>query len=170
MNIICILSHRLFYDNIMTIFTPCRRTTQHLTVFTRCHITAICCGIRETCIIVVGNVNATANASGIEIGCTNTTCDTSTVTASASCTSVSAIVSVKWKEKGEYRQHFGICKWNGTDSIILFRLEYIAPLSFEQALAMGRTGRVLPSPVLNGFKPKSGLNTRHSDSDEEDWC
>ncbi|KAM8718745.1 hypothetical protein ACLKA7_001458 [Drosophila subpalustris] len=49
------------------------------------------------------------------------------------------------------------------------RLEYIAPLSFEQALAMGRTGRVLPSPVLNGFKPKSGL-TRHSDSDEEDWC
>ncbi|XP_030081779.1 voltage-dependent calcium channel type A subunit alpha-1 isoform X5 [Drosophila hydei] len=50
------------------------------------------------------------------------------------------------------------------------RLEYIAPLSFEQALAMGRTGRVLPSPVLNGFKPKSGLNTRHSDSDEEDWC
>ncbi|XP_033150271.1 voltage-dependent calcium channel type A subunit alpha-1 [Drosophila busckii] len=50
------------------------------------------------------------------------------------------------------------------------RLEYIAPLSFEQALAMGRTGRVLPSPVLNGFKPKSGLNARHSDSDEEDWC
>ncbi|KAH8416477.1 hypothetical protein KR222_005300 [Zaprionus bogoriensis] len=50
------------------------------------------------------------------------------------------------------------------------RLEYIAPLSFEQALAMGRTGRVLPSPVLNGFKPKSGLTTRHSDSDEEDWC
>ncbi|XP_070132493.1 voltage-dependent calcium channel type A subunit alpha-1 isoform X6 [Drosophila bipectinata] len=50
------------------------------------------------------------------------------------------------------------------------RLEYIAPLSFEQALAMGRTGRVLPSPVLNGFKPKTGLNTRHSDSDEEDWC
>ncbi|XP_067640094.1 voltage-dependent calcium channel type A subunit alpha-1 isoform X15 [Eurosta solidaginis] len=50
------------------------------------------------------------------------------------------------------------------------RLEYIAPLSFEQALAMGRTGRVLPSPVLNGYKPKGGLNARHSDSDEEDWC
>ncbi|XP_055846918.1 voltage-dependent calcium channel type A subunit alpha-1 isoform X9 [Episyrphus balteatus] len=50
------------------------------------------------------------------------------------------------------------------------RLEYIAPLSFEQALAMGRTGRVLPSPVLNGYKPKGGLHTRHSDSDEEDWC
>ncbi|XP_037914495.1 voltage-dependent calcium channel type A subunit alpha-1 isoform X2 [Hermetia illucens] len=50
------------------------------------------------------------------------------------------------------------------------RLEYIAPLSFEQALAMGRTGRVLPSPVLNGYKPKGGLYTRHSDSDEEDWC
>ncbi|XP_018802974.1 PREDICTED: voltage-dependent calcium channel type A subunit alpha-1 isoform X3 [Bactrocera latifrons] len=50
------------------------------------------------------------------------------------------------------------------------RLEYIAPLSFEQALAMGRTGRVLPSPVLNGYKPKGGLHARHSDSDEEDWC
>ncbi|XP_055677358.1 voltage-dependent calcium channel type A subunit alpha-1 isoform X1 [Lutzomyia longipalpis] len=50
------------------------------------------------------------------------------------------------------------------------RLEYHAPLSFEQALAMGRTGRVLPSPVLNGFKPKGGLHSRHSDSDEEDWC
>uniref|UniRef100_A0A1B0AMT8 Uncharacterized protein n=1 Tax=Glossina palpalis gambiensis TaxID=67801 RepID=A0A1B0AMT8_9MUSC len=48
------------------------------------------------------------------------------------------------------------------------RLEYIAPLSFEQALAMGRTGRVLPSPVLNGYKPKGGLHARHSDSDEED--
>ncbi|XP_053950323.1 voltage-dependent calcium channel type A subunit alpha-1 isoform X4 [Anastrepha ludens] len=50
------------------------------------------------------------------------------------------------------------------------RLEYIAPLSFEQALAMGRTGRVLPSPVLNGYKPKGGFHPRHSDSDEEDWC
>ncbi|KAM7350475.1 calcium voltage-gated channel subunit cacophony isoform 3-T3 [Cochliomyia hominivorax] len=50
------------------------------------------------------------------------------------------------------------------------RLEYVAPLSFEQALAMGRTGRVLPSPVLNGYKPKGGLHARHSDSDEEDWC
>lgn len=62
--------------------------------------------------------------------------------------------------------------WNSELTLLfpLFRLEYIAPLSFEQALAMGRTGRVLPSPVLNGFKPKSGLNTRHSDSDEEDWC
>ncbi|XP_055380450.1 voltage-dependent calcium channel type A subunit alpha-1 isoform X7 [Condylostylus longicornis] len=49
------------------------------------------------------------------------------------------------------------------------RLEYIAPLSFEQAVAMGRTGRVLPSPVLNGYKPK-GPHVRHSDSDEEDWC
>lgn len=47
-------------------------------------------------------------------------------------------------------------------------------MSFEQALAMGRTGRVLPSPVLNGYKPKGigrALGTgRHSDSDEEDWC
>lgn len=55
---------------------------------------------------------------------------------------------------------------------LLQRLEYHTPLSFEQALAMGRTGRVLPSPVLNGYKPK-GLgfpSGRHSDSDEEDWC
>lgn len=56
------------------------------------------------------------------------------------------------------------------ESSLIQRLEYHAPLSFEQALAMGRTGRVLPSPVLNGYKPK-GLHARHSDSDEdEDWC
>lgn len=54
---------------------------------------------------------------------------------------------------------------------LLQRLECHAPLSFEQALAMGRTGRVLPSPVLNGYKPAGGLpGGRHSDSDEEDWC
>lgn len=53
---------------------------------------------------------------------------------------------------------------------LIQRLEYHAPLSFEQALAMGRTGRVLPSPVLNGFKPNGALHARHSDSDEEDWC
>lgn len=92
---------------------------------------------------------------------------------SESCTSVNAIVSVKWKEKGKVQS--GIYVWYGSITLVsfcdfFFRLEYIAPLSFEQALAMGRTGRVLPSPVLNGFKPKSGLNTRHSDSDEEDWC
>lgn len=56
---------------------------------------------------------------------------------------------------------------------LLQRLEYHTPMSFEQALAMGRTG-VLPSPVINGFKPKGGLSGlptgRHSDSDEEDWC
>ncbi|EDW29900.1 GL15848 [Drosophila persimilis] len=66
--------------------------------------------------------------------------------------------------------HPGHSYMNGHRRSPSLRLEYIAPLSFEQALAMGRTGRVLPSPVLNGFKPKSGLNTRHSDSDEEDWC
>lgn len=54
---------------------------------------------------------------------------------------------------------------------LLFRMEHAVPLSYEQALAMGRTGgRVLPSPVLNGYKPKGGLHARHSDSDEEDWC
>lgn len=51
-------------------------------------------------------------------------------------------------------------------------MEHAVPLSYEQALAMGRTGgRVLgASPVLNGYKPKGGLHARHSDSDEEDWC
>ncbi|XP_044001489.1 voltage-dependent calcium channel type A subunit alpha-1 isoform X8 [Aphidius gifuensis] len=54
------------------------------------------------------------------------------------------------------------------------------PLSFEQAVAMGRGGRLLPSPVPNGYKPTSGPSkqqqqqrtprTRHSDSDEDDWC
>ncbi|XP_065346993.1 voltage-dependent calcium channel type A subunit alpha-1 isoform X9 [Cloeon dipterum] len=76
------------------------------------------------------------------------------------------------------------------------------PLSFEQAMAMGRggpgllsggSGRQLPSPVPNGYKPGSseqrrppnatgtprdqrrgpgggGAGPRHSDSDEDDWC
>lgn len=50
------------------------------------------------------------------------------------------------------------------------------PLSFEQAVAMGRGGRMLPSPVPNGFKPQPTLakqktpRSRHSDSDEDDWC
>lgn len=66
---------------------------------------------------------------------------------------------------------------------------YEEPLSFEQAMAIGRGsgGRQLPSPVPNGYKPgqrererlrerrgeisdqrRPGL--RHSDSDEDDWC
>ncbi|KAG5672200.1 hypothetical protein PVAND_002347 [Polypedilum vanderplanki] len=51
------------------------------------------------------------------------------------------------------------------------RMEHVVPLSYEQALAMGRTGRMLGggSPVLNGYKSK-GLHARHSDSDDEDWC
>lgn len=56
---------------------------------------------------------------------------------------------------------------------LLQRLEYHTPMSFEQALAMGRTG-ILPSPILNGYKQKGlvgGMHSgRHSDSDEEDWC
>lgn len=43
------------------------------------------------------------------------------------------------------------------------------PLSFEQAVAIGRGGRVLPSPVPNGYKPGQRPR-RHSDSDEDDWC
>lgn len=50
------------------------------------------------------------------------------------------------------------------------------PLSFEQAVAMGRGGRLLPSPVPNGYKPQPQPKqqriprSRHSDSDEDDWC
>ncbi|XP_023245623.1 voltage-dependent calcium channel type A subunit alpha-1 [Copidosoma floridanum] len=47
------------------------------------------------------------------------------------------------------------------------------PLSFEQAVAMGRGGRILPSPVPNGFKPQTkqrAPRSRHSDSDDDDWC
>ncbi|XP_011300228.1 voltage-dependent calcium channel type A subunit alpha-1 isoform X3 [Fopius arisanus] len=51
------------------------------------------------------------------------------------------------------------------------------PLSFEQAVAMGRGGRLLPSPVPNGYKPQPSApqkqrtpRSRHSDSDEDDWC
>ncbi|XP_063695784.1 voltage-dependent calcium channel type A subunit alpha-1 isoform X3 [Culicoides brevitarsis] len=50
------------------------------------------------------------------------------------------------------------------------RMENQLPLSYEQALAMGRSGRLLTSPILNGYKPKSTIHQRHSDSDEEDWC
>lgn len=45
-----------------------------------------------------------------------------------------------------------------------------APLSFEQAVALGRGGRILPSPVPNGYKPKPSNTVRHSDSDDDDWC
>lgn len=46
----------------------------------------------------------------------------------------------------------------------------VPPLSFEQAVAMGRGGRMLPSPVPNGYKPKPTNRSRHSDSDDDDWC
>ncbi|XP_075226266.1 voltage-dependent calcium channel type A subunit alpha-1-like [Lycorma delicatula] len=51
---------------------------------------------------------------------------------------------------------------------------YSVPLSFEQAVAIGRGGRLLPSPVPNGYKPPGQVRDRnrdrHSDSDEDDWC
>lgn len=49
---------------------------------------------------------------------------------------------------------------------------YSVPLSFEQAVAIGRGGRLLPSPVPNGYKPPPlpRERDRHSDSDEDDWC
>lgn len=34
------------------------------------------------------------------------------------------------------------------------------PLSFEQAVAMGRGGRLLPSPVPNGYKPQAKRTSR----------
>ncbi|XP_058802800.1 voltage-dependent calcium channel type A subunit alpha-1 isoform X3 [Phymastichus coffea] len=49
----------------------------------------------------------------------------------------------------------------------------VLPLSFEQAVAMGRGGRLLPSPVPNGYKPQAkqrAPRSRHSDSDDDDWC
>ncbi|XP_066587016.1 voltage-dependent calcium channel type A subunit alpha-1 isoform X8 [Prorops nasuta] len=53
----------------------------------------------------------------------------------------------------------------------------VHPLSFEQAVALGRGGRLLPSPVPNGYKPQPQTQpkqraprSRHSDSDEDDWC
>lgn len=56
------------------------------------------------------------------------------------------------------------------ETFVSFRMEHSVPLSYEQALAMGRTGRILGSPVLNGGYKSKGLHARHSDSDEEDWC
>ncbi|VVC29318.1 Hypothetical protein CINCED_3A001475 [Cinara cedri] len=80
------------------------------------------------------------------------------------------------------------------------------PLSFEQAMSIGRSGRLLPSPVRNGYAASSSkqqlqpssvaaarrqkingsggggvggtgvgggggrVSSRHSDSDEDDWC
>ncbi|XP_073986797.1 calcium voltage-gated channel subunit cacophony isoform X7 [Rhodnius prolixus] len=48
---------------------------------------------------------------------------------------------------------------------------YPGPMSFEQAVAIGRGGRLLPSPVPNGYKPPQQQPCeRHSDSDDDDWC
>ncbi|XP_039288587.1 voltage-dependent calcium channel type A subunit alpha-1 isoform X2 [Nilaparvata lugens] len=59
---------------------------------------------------------------------------------------------------------------------------YAVPLSFEQAVAIGRGGRLLPSPLPNGYKPHprhphpqhqpthQPPHQRHSDSDDDDWC
>ncbi|XP_011506186.1 PREDICTED: voltage-dependent calcium channel type A subunit alpha-1 [Ceratosolen solmsi marchali] len=49
------------------------------------------------------------------------------------------------------------------------------PLTFEQAVLLGRGGRLLPSTVPNGFKPQLQIKqrvlcSRHSDSDDDDWC
>lgn len=89
--------------------------------------------------------------------------------------SVNVIANANWSEKGKKLRRYKnryliIAVYSNLCSSLLHRLEYQAPMSFEQALSMGRTGRVLPSPVLNGFKPKGQLHARHSDSDEEDWC
>ncbi|XP_050430003.1 voltage-dependent calcium channel type A subunit alpha-1 isoform X6 [Adelges cooleyi] len=58
------------------------------------------------------------------------------------------------------------------------------PLSFEQAMSIGRSGRLLPSPVHNGYtktrraaaaaaavaNKSHAAGGRHSDSDDDDWC
>lgn len=49
--------------------------------------------------------------------------------------------------------------------------EETTPLSFDGALFMGRTGRMLP-PSKNGRKLKTStiVKGRNIDLDEEDWC
>lgn len=64
-------------------------------------------------------------------------------------------------------------------SFFSFRLSRLAveatpctPLSFEDALFMGRTGRVLPSTTINGFSQqrRSLMKGKSFEIDEEDWC
>lgn len=47
------------------------------------------------------------------------------------------------------------------------------PLSFEGALVMGQTGRVLPTTSISGRrfeKTSTIVSGRNIDLDEEDWC
>ncbi|XKL62043.1 hypothetical protein PGB90_001876 [Kerria lacca] len=48
------------------------------------------------------------------------------------------------------------------------------PMTYQPVMVSyehpGRGVRILPSPVPNGYKPHQVKTTRHSDSDEDDWC
>lgn len=47
-----------------------------------------------------------------------------------------------------------------------------SPMSFEDAIFMGRTGRNIPSTSINGHRTKTStiVSGRNFDLDEEDWC
>ncbi|XP_062714462.1 voltage-dependent calcium channel type A subunit alpha-1 isoform X6 [Aedes albopictus] len=49
--------------------------------------------------------------------------------------------------------------------------ERVEPLSYEHLYNLGRTGgSAFGSSALNGFKPKVGMHSIYSESDEGDWC
>ncbi|XP_058448215.1 voltage-dependent calcium channel type A subunit alpha-1-like isoform X3 [Malaya genurostris] len=49
--------------------------------------------------------------------------------------------------------------------------ERVEPLSYEHLYNLGRTGgSTVGSTTLNGYKPKVGMHSIYSESDEGDWC
>ncbi|XP_055550027.1 voltage-dependent calcium channel type A subunit alpha-1-like isoform X7 [Wyeomyia smithii] len=49
--------------------------------------------------------------------------------------------------------------------------ERVEPLSYEHLYNLGRTGgSTFGSSTLNGYKPKVGMHSIYSESDEGDWC
>ncbi|XP_040175650.1 voltage-dependent calcium channel type A subunit alpha-1-like isoform X2 [Anopheles arabiensis] len=49
--------------------------------------------------------------------------------------------------------------------------ERVEPLSYEHLYTLGRTGgSSFGSSALNGYKPKVGMHSIYSESDEGDWC
>lgn len=48
------------------------------------------------------------------------------------------------------------------------------PMTYQSVMVSyeppNRGVRILPSPVPNGYKPRQVRVSRHSDSDEDDWC
>ncbi|KAL3280074.1 hypothetical protein HHI36_017581 [Cryptolaemus montrouzieri] len=73
------------------------------------------------------------------------------------------------QEREMYRERDSIPPTTMSNPSSTYKDSSQAPLSFEQGVALGRGGRMLPSPVPNGYKPKPN-RSRHSDSDDDDWC